>query len=81
MQSLYPTAPSELSDDDLVALYAYPHERRYVRANFVTSLDGAAQGADEKSGSLSSKADKRIFRLLRSLCDVIVVGAGTARSE
>ncbi len=81
MQSLYPTSPSELSDDDLAELYAYPHERRWVRANFVSTLDGAAQGDDNKSGTLSSRADRRLVGLLRSLCDVIIVGAGTARAE
>ncbi len=81
MQSLFPTAPNELSYDDLAELYAYPAEGRWLRANFVTSLDGAAQGGDSRSGSLSSKVDKRVFGLLRSLCDVIVVGAGTTRDE
>lgn len=81
MQSLFPTSPSELSDDDLAQLYAYPHDSRWLRTNFVASLDGATQGGDLKSASLSSKADKRVFRLLRSLCDVIVAGAGTARAE
>lgn len=81
MQSLYPTAPNELSDDDLADLYAYPFERTWLRANFVSSLDGATQGGDGKSGSLSSRADKRIFRVLRSLADIIVVGASTARVE
>lgn len=81
MQALYPTSPNELSDDDLTELYAYPSERRWLRSNFVTSVDGAAQGVDAKSGTLSSRADKRIFALLRSLSDVIVVGAGTARAE
>lgn len=81
MQSLYPTTPHELSYDDLAELYAYPAARPWVRANFVSSLDGAAQGSDQRSGTLSSKPDKQIFGLLRSLCDVIVVGANTARSE
>lgn len=81
MQSLFPTVPSAVSDDDLAHLYAYPGERRWVRANFVTTLDGAAQGPDNKSGSLSSRADQRVFALLRSLADVIVVGASTARNE
>ncbi|MBA3232518.1 MAG: pyrimidine reductase family protein [Propionibacteriales bacterium] len=81
MQSLYPTSPSELDDGDLAGLYAYPSERRWVRANFVTTLDGAAQGSDDRSGSLSSKADQRVFAILRSLCDVVVVGANTARVE
>jgi riboflavin biosynthesis pyrimidine reductase len=81
VQSLFPTAPSELNDDDLIELYAYPAEQPWLRANFVSSLDGAAQGSDNRSGTLSSRADRRIFGLLRSLADVIVVGAGTARSE
>jgi riboflavin biosynthesis pyrimidine reductase len=81
VQALYPTSPTELSDDDLIALYAYPHERFWVRANFVSTVDGAAQGGDRKSGSLSSAKDQRVFATLRSLCDVIVAGAGTARAE
>jgi riboflavin biosynthesis pyrimidine reductase len=79
--SLYPTTPSDLSHEDLVELYAYPHDRRWVRANFVTTLDGAAQGSDKKSGTLSSAADRSIFALLRSLCDVVLVGANTTRVE
>jgi riboflavin biosynthesis pyrimidine reductase len=81
MQSLFPTSPSELSPDDLAEIYAYPHDQRWVRANFVASLDGAAQGRDSKSGTLSSAADHRIFALLRSLCDVVIVGANTTRVE
>ena len=81
MQSLYPTAPSDLTEEDLVGLYAYPTERVWVRANFVASLDGATHGGDARSGSLSSATDKALFALLRSLCDVVLVGAGTARAE
>lgn len=81
MHSLFPTSPAELSTDDLVELYAYPAEQRWVRANFVTTVDGAAQGPDKRSGSLSDRADQQLFALLRSLADVIVVGAGTARAE
>ncbi len=81
MQSLFPTTPDELDDDDLAELYAYPVDRRWVRANFVATLDGAAQGEDGKSESLSSRADQQLFALLRSLCDVVLVGAGTARRE
>jgi riboflavin biosynthesis pyrimidine reductase len=81
VQSLYPTTPSDLSHEDLVEIYAYPHDRRWVRANFVTTLDGAAQGSDNKSGTLSSADDRALFRLLRSLCDVVLVGANTTRVE
>jgi riboflavin biosynthesis pyrimidine reductase len=51
-----------------------------VRFNFVSSIDGAAT-ADGLSGGLSGQADKRVFDILRRLCDVVLVGAGTLRAE
>lgn len=81
MQALYPTSPSTLTDEDIAELYRYPGERTWVRANFVSTLDGAVQGSDDRAGSLSDSADRRVFALLRSLCDVVLVGAGTARAE
>ena len=81
MQALFPTEPSALTDDDVAELYGYPVERTWVRANFVSTLDGAVQGADDRAGSISDSADRRVFALLRSLSDVVVVGAGTARAE
>ena len=74
-----------LDDDALAALYGYPHgvaaERPWVRANFVSTLDGAATGPDGRSGSINTGADREVFALLRALADVVVVGAGTARAE
>jgi riboflavin biosynthesis pyrimidine reductase len=81
VQSLFPTVPNELSYEDPVELYAYPAERPWLRANFVSSLDGAVQGTDHRSGTLSSRPDRRIVGLLRTLADVLVVGANTTRSE
>jgi 5-amino-6-(5-phosphoribosylamino)uracil reductase len=73
--------PNRDSDPDLAVVYAYPgHARRWLRANMVSSVDGAAQ-ADGKSAGLSGEADKRIFRALRGLADVILVGATTVRTE
>lgn len=54
---------------------------RWLRVNMVTSLDGAATGADGVSGSIGSPADQEVFALLRALADVVVVGAGTVRAE
>lgn len=69
------------SDDDIAALYTVPdRSRSWLRANFVSSLDGAATH-DGRSGGLGSAADRRVFALLRRLADVIVVGAGTVRVE
>jgi riboflavin biosynthesis pyrimidine reductase len=74
-------SPSRDTEPDLSVVYAYPgHTDRWVRANMVSSADGAAQ-ADGKSAGLSGEADKKIFRALRGLADVILVGAGTVRVE
>jgi len=65
--------------------YAYPRSasegRPWVRANMATSLDGAVSAADGRSASVSGEADKQVFRVLRGLADVVLVGAGTARTE
>jgi len=51
-----------------------------LRANMVASADGAAS-LDGRSGGLSGPADRMLFRVLRSLADLILVGAGTVRAE
>lgn len=67
---------------DLEEKYAYPADGRpWIRSNFVSTLDGAAFASDGRSGSLGGPDDTRVFALLRSLADVIIVGAGTARAE
>ncbi len=63
---------------DLFAAYAQP--RPGVRVNFVAAADGAAT-LDGRSEGLSSPADKLVFRVLRAMADVVLVGAGTARIE
>jgi len=72
-------------DPEALALaYAYPGRSGteiWVRANFVSTLDGAAAGDDGRSSSINAGADRDVFRLLRALSDVILVGAGTARVE
>jgi riboflavin biosynthesis pyrimidine reductase len=74
-------AVRDLGDGELPQLYAYPEQQRtWVRANFITSVDGGAT-ADGKSGSMGGYGDRLIFNLLRELADVIVVGAGTVRIE
>ena len=78
-----PVTPATAGVDDLIAalgeIYAYP-EGRWVRANMIASVDGAIM-VDGRSGGLSGPADRLVFRVLRSLADVVVVGAGTARVE
>jgi riboflavin biosynthesis pyrimidine reductase len=68
----------------LAGLYAYPaagtRPEPWLRANMVASADGAASLAG-RSGGLSGAADRLVFSVLRSLADVILVGASTARVE
>jgi riboflavin biosynthesis pyrimidine reductase len=68
----------------LGALYAYPAAAAgaapWLRASMVASVDGAAS-LGGRSGGLSGGADRLVFSVLRSLADVILVGAGTARAE
>ncbi|MBV9023685.1 MAG: pyrimidine reductase family protein [Streptomycetaceae bacterium] len=70
--------------DALADAYAYPAPRpeggAWLRANMVTSLDGAARH-DGRTEQLSSAADMRIFGVLRALSDAVVVGAETVRQE
>lgn len=76
----------EWSLDELAEAYAYPEPVAggapvvWLRANMVSTLDGAAQH-DGKSQPISIAADMRIFGTLRGLADVVVVGAETVRQE
>jgi riboflavin biosynthesis pyrimidine reductase len=72
--------PGPLADDAaLAAAYATPRAR-WVRVNFVASLDGVV-AIEGRSGALGSPGDLRIFRLLRALADVVLVGWRTASME
>ncbi|WP_026122825.1 dihydrofolate reductase family protein [Nocardiopsis halotolerans] len=71
------------ADADPAAAYAYPGDldRPWVRANMVASADGGAIGPSGRSRDLSSAPDRRVMGALRALCDVVLVGAATARVE
>jgi riboflavin biosynthesis pyrimidine reductase len=80
-----PADGRDIAPDDIEALarlYAYPETdgRPWLRANMIGSADGAA-ALNGRSGGLSGAADRQVFSVLRSLADVILVGAGTARAE
>jgi riboflavin biosynthesis pyrimidine reductase len=72
--------PHSLTDEDLRVLYA-PPRTPWLRVNMVSTVDGSATGDSGLSGSINNPADGRVFAALRSLADVIVVGAGTAKAE
>ena len=72
----------DLDGSDLPDLYGYPadHSGVWLRANFVASLDGGATFSG-KSGQLGGPGDRAVFAALREMADVILVGAGTVRTE
>ena len=83
MHRLWPQpSATDLDNAALAAHYAWPEARAvpYVRVNFVASLDGAVS-VDGRSGGLGNAADKTVFHLLRELAEVVLVGAGTVRTE
>jgi len=67
-------------DPDVLRRAYAPPEVPWVRANFVSSLDGAAT-VGGRSGALNDPWDLAVFETLRALADVVVVGAGTVRAE
>ena len=73
---------SSTEESGLAQYYAYPETLSscWVRASFISSLDGAAT-AEGRSGALGGAGDRAVFRLMRELADVVVVGAGTVRVE
>jgi len=68
---------------DPLALYAqadrsHPDGRCWVLANMVCGLDGSAS-VGGRVGELSGASDRALFRALRALADVVMVGAETVR--
>lgn len=84
MQQLHPVLTdveptADLRPAELERLYATPPQP-WTRLGMVSGLDGAAALGGLSAG-LSGDADRYVFALLRSLTDVVLVGAGTARAE
>jgi riboflavin biosynthesis pyrimidine reductase len=81
LQQLFPAA----GEVDIESVYdgtlgPAPDDRPHVTVNMVASVDGGT-AVEGRTGILSSAPDRAIFRLLRSLADVVLVGAETARAE
>lgn len=82
MRVLTGAEPNEhVSDEDLARLYAVPDGEPFLRVNMVSTVDGSATGDDALSGSINTLPDQRVFRTIRSLADVVIVGGGTAKAE
>ena len=73
--------PGRLLDDESLHDAYRPPRLPWLRANMISTLDGAATGAGGTSGSINNAVDKRVFDVLRAQADAVVVGAGTARAE
>ena len=67
---------------ELPRLYAYPPDLStcWVRANMIASADGGAT-VEGRAGGLAGPGDRVLFKVLRELADVVLVGAGTVRTE
>lgn len=82
MQTIFPPGSADLSLDELRsgADLAETWDRPWLMMNFVTSINGTIT-VDGRSGGLSGDADRHLFRQLRAATDVVLAGAGTARTE
>lgn len=80
MRMLLP-APATLDPTGLADAYAWPEADRWLRANMVSTVDGAARSPDGLSHAISSDTDRHVFGRLRVTADVVLVGASTVREE
>lgn len=80
IDQLWPHPATDLDDEALLGIYAFPNARNWLRMNFISSIDGAAT-SQGRSGGLGDDADRRVFDLMRRTADAVLVGAGTARTE
>lgn len=77
--------PEPIDDVDVQARLAGDErpargDRPWVMLNMIATVDGGTAVAGV-SGGLGGPGDKTMFRALRSVPDVILVGAGTVRAE
>lgn len=73
--------PSPVEQVTAADAYARPRgSSRHVSVNMVSSVDGAAT-LEGRVGTLTGPADQELLWVLRSLCDVLLVGAATVRAE
>jgi len=72
--------PDPVDSVTLTHAYPYPVDGVWLRANMVSSVDGAAT-IDGRAGGLGNKTDQQVLGLLRALADVVIAGAGTVTAE
>lgn len=77
--------PQPVDDLDPLERYASDvrspgSERPWVIVNMIATVDGGT-AVDGVSGGLGGPGDKTVFRAVRAVPDMILVGAGTVRAE
>jgi riboflavin biosynthesis pyrimidine reductase len=79
VRRLFPE-PGEIPDELALAEAYRPPPGRSLRMDFIASLDGSI-AVEGRSRGLQSPGDQRVFRVLRAVADVVLVGHGTAAAE
>jgi riboflavin biosynthesis pyrimidine reductase len=80
VRQLLPELVDPVDPADVYADLPTAEGRPAVRLNMIATVDGAT-AVSGVSGELGSLGDKRVFAVLRSLADVVLVAAGTVRAE
>lgn len=81
MDSLSPVVRRDIAVASAVATETRDGgSRPWITMVMISSIDGAVE-IDGRSGGLGGPADLEMFRAMRGIADVILVGGGTARSE
>jgi riboflavin biosynthesis pyrimidine reductase len=86
LRRIYPDSGESTVLDDLASrsqlaeLYR-PPSATWLRLNFIASVSGNVVGSDGSSEKLSNPVDRRILGVIRELSDVVLIGAGSLRTE
>ena len=81
VRRVHPAPHGPVSIRDAYTVEREPHRHRpWVGLCMVTSLDGAV-AVEGTSGGLGNPNDLQVLLTLRSITDVVIVGAGTVRGE
>ena len=80
MRRLYPVPVDPVDPAEVYGEWPDGGARPGLRLNMIASADGATTVAG-LSGGLGGSSDRALFLLLRTLADVVLVGASTARKE
>ena len=80
MRMLFPDGVEAVDPEEVYADLPHVDGRPSVRLNMIVSVDGGTSW-NGVSGALGGPADNALFRVLRSLTDVVLVASGTMKAE